>query len=201
MIKAIIFDLGSVCFNIDWIKVNEEMDKKYDINILIKSSPESAKLIKLHQECEIGKKDPIEFFRELDKNRHNLNEIVEFYKKMYMRYKKHNKKVYDLIKELKKNFQVICLSDTNRIHLEAHREQGTVKDFDRVFTSFQIGMMKTNPESFKKVLREIGVKPEEAVFIDDTEKNVEVAKSLGIKGILFTDYDSLVNQLKDIQVL
>lgn len=81
-------------------------------------------------------------FQELNKGNHKLEDIVRFYKRMYKKYKKHNKKVYNLIKKLKKKFIVVCLSDTNSIHLEAHREQGTIKDFHKVFASFKIGHIK-----------------------------------------------------------
>ena len=32
MLKAIIFDLGSVVFNIDWFTINQEMMKKYNVS-------------------------------------------------------------------------------------------------------------------------------------------------------------------------
>ena len=38
MIKVIVFDLGGVCFDIDWIKINEEMVKKFNITTLVKST-------------------------------------------------------------------------------------------------------------------------------------------------------------------
>lgn len=38
MIKVIIFDLGGVCFEIDWLKINDEMVKKFNITTLVKSA-------------------------------------------------------------------------------------------------------------------------------------------------------------------
>lgn len=37
MIKAIIFDLW-VCFEVDWLKINKEMIKKFNISTLVKSA-------------------------------------------------------------------------------------------------------------------------------------------------------------------
>lgn len=45
------------------------------------------------------------------------------------------------------------------------------------------------------------VKPEEAVFIDDSLKNVEGAASLGIKGIHFQGASTLRNTLKQLKLM
>ena len=200
MIKTIIFDLGGVCFEIDWFKINEEMLKKFNITTLVKSAG-NEKAIAYYKEALEGKRHPMEMFKELNKYRNDSDKIIKFYKEVYKKYKSHNNKIYELIKKLKSNFTVVCLSDTNVVHYEAHKEQDTVKDFHNVFTSFQIGSTKREANTFKKVLDELSVKPEETIFIDDNGKNIEVAKSLGIHGIKYTNYEELVNELKRHKVL
>ena len=60
-----------------------------------------------------------------------------------------------------------------------------------------MGISKPNPDFYWHILRSEGVKPEEAVFIDDTEENVLSAQKIGINSILFTDSDSLKTRLKN----
>lgn len=199
MIKAIIFDLGGVCFEIDWLKINEEMIKKFDINTLVKSVGNEKALEYYHEALE-GKRNPSDMFKELNKNNYNLREVIKFYKEVYKKYKRHNKEIYNLIICLKKKYQVVCLSDTNKIHFEAHQEQGTIKDFDNVFVSFQIGSIKKNINTFKKMLDELKLKPNETLFIDDNEKNIVIAESLGIHTIKYNDYKSLIKELKKCEV-
>ncbi|HLD11191.1 MAG TPA: HAD family phosphatase [Candidatus Nanoarchaeia archaeon] len=200
MIKAIIFDLGGVCFEIDWLKINDEMVKKFNITTLVKSAG-NEKAITYYKEALEGKRHPIDMFRELNNRDNDLNDIIKFYKEMYKKYKTHNKQIYELIKNLKNKFTIVCLSDTNVVHYQAHEEQGTIKDFHHVFTSFKIGSIKRDKNTFKKVLNELSIKPEETVFIDDNDKNVEIAKSLGINGIKYTNYEDLIKELENLKVL
>ena len=44
----------------------------------------------------------------------------------------------------------------------------------------------------------MGVKPVEAVFIDDTPEHVEAAQELGIHGIVFTTAEALNNELMKV---
>ncbi|MCX6748374.1 MAG: HAD-IA family hydrolase [Candidatus Pacearchaeota archaeon] len=200
MIKAIIFDLGSVCVNIDWIKINEEMMKKFGINILVKSSGDE-KLIQLYNDTLEGKKDmKKDFFKELNKNNHNLEEITNFYKEVYKKYKSLNKDIWSLIKKLRKNIKVACLTDTNSIHFETHREQKIIERFDYAFSSFQLGSRKADKNTFIKVLEKLELKPEEVIFIDDSEKNVNNAKSLGINTIKFENFNQLKDTLRKFEI-
>lgn len=43
------------------------------------------------------------------------------------------------------------------------------------------------------MLEKINAKPEECVFVDDLQVNIDVANELGIKGVLYTN----INQLKE----
>ena len=168
MIKAIIFDLGAVCIKIDWHKINNEMMKKFNITSLVKDAG-NKKAIKYYGESLRGKRDLKDVFKELDKHNHNLDEVIKFYKKMYKKHKKHDNKIYQLIKKLKNKLIVVCLSDTNSVHYEAHKEQGTIKDFHKVFTSFEIGTMKDDVSTFKKVLKKLLLRETTMSFLINLE--------------------------------
>lgn len=53
------------------------------------------------------------------------------------------------------------------------------------FASFELKLLKPNPEIYKSVRQLLGCHFNEMIFIDDKEKNVLSAKSLGIHGIVF----------------
>ena len=53
--------------------------------------------------------------------------------------------------------------------------------FDKLYLSYECGVMKPAPEIFHMMLKGQDALPEETLFIDDSETNVKVAQSLGIQ--------------------
>jgi len=203
MIKVIIFDLGSVCFRIDWLKLNDEMVNKFGISTLITSNY-GADIQEVYYQTLAGKKNMEDVFTEICKLKNikrDVSEICAFYKEAYKRHRKPNKKLMKLIEKLKEKYEIICLSDTNKIHFESHQEQGLLKHFSKVFTSFELGSRKSDKNTFIKVLEQVKVKPEETLFIDDYKTNVDNAKSLGINAIKYENYNQLVKELKHLKII
>lgn len=60
-------------------------------------------------------------------------------------------------------------------------------DFDiRVF-SCDLGRCKPAPEMYQQCLQQLGVSPQEVLFLDDREANIRAAEALGWSALLFTD--------------
>ena len=137
MIKVLIFDLGGVCFEIDWSKINEEMIETFGVNMLIKSSGDE-RIIQYYYEVLEGKRDVKDFFSKLS-GKKNVYKIMNFYKKLYKKNKNFNDKIIKLVRKLKEKLIVVCLTDTNKIHFRTHKEQSILKNFHYVFTSFKLG--------------------------------------------------------------
>jgi epoxide hydrolase-like predicted phosphatase len=70
--------------------------------------------------------------------------------------------------------------------------------FDKMIISAEVGAMKPEPKIFQIALEQLGVGPKEAVFVDDFEANIEGCKKVGIKGILFKDPETALQQLKKL---
>lgn len=103
-----------------------------------------------------------------------------------------NENVLNIAKELKKKgYKIYILSNEAREWMEYKiRKFKLDKIFEKVYCSAFLGISKPDPEIFKKVLSELKIGPQDILFIDNQEKNIEVAKSLGIKTILFTSPES-----------
>jgi HAD superfamily hydrolase (TIGR01509 family) len=67
--------------------------------------------------------------------------------------------------------------------------------FDVASFSWELGIKKPTKEIFDITLQKLGVKPEEAVFIDDGEKNILKAKEYGLNGIIFKSVEQLNDEL------
>ena len=66
------------------------------------------------------------------------------------------------------------------------REFTWLDRFDVLVWSYQLRMAKPDSAIFHHVLKQLGTKPEETIFIDDKPVNIEAANTLGIRGMLFT---------------
>lgn len=94
---------------------------------------------------------------------------------------------------LRKKYHVCLLSNTNPFVIDFARSARfsksgrTVNDcFDSQFCSYEMQAYKPSPEIFQKALQADGMKPEESIFLDDSEKNIRAAAALGFHTIHVT---------------
>ncbi len=72
------------------------------------------------------------------------------------------------------------------VHANIEREFDWLSRFDLLVWSYQLGIAKPDPAIYRHVLKELGTKPDETIFIDDKKVNVVAALALGMNGLLFT---------------
>ncbi len=72
--------------------------------------------------------------------------------------------------------------------------------FEGILVSGDEGMRKPFPEIYKLMLSRYNIKAEEAVFIDDSPKNIDGCEQVGIRGIHFTDADTLTIKLRELGI-
>ena len=110
-----------------------------------------------------------------------------------------------MIQDLKdKGYKVYYLSNWSAWTYDLLQEAGKfdfLKLMDGGVFSYDAGYMKPNEEIYKILLNKYKINPEEAVFFDDREENIEAANKLGIHGIHFPRHDSSIvyNSLKVLQ--
>jgi epoxide hydrolase-like predicted phosphatase len=107
--------------------------------------------------------------------------------------------VMEIIKQLKNHSRVVCGTNTFDPHYDNLLERGYYDVFDAVFASNKMGVSKPDPDFYRFILNNEGIKPEDALFVDDSEINVSAAKNLQIRSILFTDSHSLAHHIKRLQ--
>ena len=102
----------------------------------------------------------------------------------------------DIIKQLKSNSRVVCGTNTIDSHYYYLLNQGVYDIFDEVHASNSMGISKPDLDFYRYILKKEGIKPENTIFVDDTEENIISAQKIGINSILFTDSNSLKQQIK-----
>jgi putative hydrolase of the HAD superfamily len=85
---------------------------------------------------------------------------------------------------------------SNSWGLEYYPRQLLDELFDQVVISGEVGIRKPDPDVFVLAARRLGLEPQECVFVDDTEGNVEAARSVGMTGLVHEDGRSTVPALE-----
>jgi 2-haloacid dehalogenase len=73
--------------------------------------------------------------------------------------------------------------------------------FRGVFLSADVRLVKPDPRIFQSFCKTFALKPEEIIYIDDLQRNVEAAAKIGMHAIHFTDSASLREQLVQFGLL
>ncbi len=69
--------------------------------------------------------------------------------------------------------------------------------FDDKVLSFEVGIAKPNPKIYNLAAQRLNLAPEECLFVDDKPENVQAATSVGMPGIIYTDFDSFKHELEE----
>ncbi len=194
-VECILFDLGGVIINIDW-KLSV-----YAFSELTGNSFEELNRLmrreELVQKIETGEMNP-EDFRNWFKNYfqtdfHNLK-IDKAWNAMLLDIPQERVKI---IENLRKNYQVMCLSNTNDIHIkELNKRLLNVSKYknlevlmDKTYYSHNLKTRKPDPQAWKIILDENQFSPESVLYFDDNETNHQIALEMGINSILISpDY-------------
>jgi len=108
--------------------------------------------------------------------------------------------IKELLLKLKENYKLGFISNTTVFEASV-LDKWEIRDmFDVTSFSWELGIKKPTKEIFDITLQKLGVKPEEAVFIDDGEKNILNAKQYGLNGIIFKSVEQLQDELLKLNI-
>lgn len=185
-IKNIIFDLGGVLLNIDYLKTVDAFAK------LGMENPEQA----------FSKEVQADFFQKFEKGLISENVFVSEIQKQFKNTTAQAVidawnallgdfpvKRFEYLQSLKPKYRLFLLSNTNIIHLKAFKKiidsnVGWDKFqalFEGIGYSHEMKMRKPDAEIFLKIMDTYSLQPDETCFIDDTEMHVESARTTGIE--------------------
>jgi putative hydrolase of the HAD superfamily len=81
------------------------------------------------------------------------------------------------------------------VHRAMERELAWLPRFDVLVWSYQLRVTKPDAAIYRYVLAKLGTRPEETLFIDDRQENVNGAIAMGMKGLVFTTIERLRTDL------
>ena len=89
-----------------------------------------------------------------------------------------------VIPKLKSKYKLAIVSDAWPSLLDVYEEKDMTSYFDSIVISSFIGTSKPDKKMYNTALQELNIKPEEAIFVDDSLKNCMGALAVGINTIL-----------------
>lgn len=202
-LRTILFDFGNVLIDIDVPGATQRLESHLHEDIAF---TESVKLVSpLIRAYETGAIQTAQFIHGILKHAKpgvNAIEIISAWNSMLIGIPRYRLGMLEMLKE---NFTLLLLSNTNALHIDwvhTHlREDHGIENFEEryfhgVYYSHEIGYRKPEEEAFQFVVRDAIITPENTLFIDDMEENIDTAKRLGFKTRFFRPEEEIAVVLK-----
>ncbi len=197
-IKAIVFDLGNVLVNIDY--------KPFLVHTGLNGKFSEEKVYKLLENpaiaYESGKLSSHEFYNETMRTLQINIDYKKFVHAWCSVATGLVENIGEVVSALARKYPLYLLSNTNELHLHYIKKNFPIlENFQRLFLSYKIGVMKPDDEIFRFMLDELEMEPEEIFFTDDKLSNVESAIALGIDAVHFQSTTDFVKVLNEKHIL
>jgi len=190
MVKAIVFDLGGVLIDLDYDSCVQAFldvlgfERIYELLDLYHQKG-------VYGEMEAGRVTADEFRAEVLRGSRPGAVPADVDRCMAALLKGMDPKKVPLLEKLAEKYPVYGLSNNNEISVarmhEIYEENGLDwrKVFRKEFLSCRMKLMKPSREIFDAAAADIGLPPEEILFIDDSQRNVDGALAAGWKAVLY----------------
>ena len=203
-INTIIFDFGGVITDSP-LAAFRELEKKHFIQLgtisrVVMTNPDKNSWA----QCERGEININQFIKEFEKEADNLGYKINMKLVLQQLYGPIRPLMVSKIKELSKQYKLVCLTNVlkgMKSMTPKHRSEEVdlvLKNFYRVYESYEIGMRKPEERIYKHLLNDLEISPEKCVFLDDLGVNLKTAKRIGIHTIKVSDPKSAISELDNI---
>ena len=189
MINTVVFDIGNVLVDFRWQGLFEDLGL---------TGEKFERIADATVRCQ--------WWNEFDKGVLSLEEILVEFIRNAPEYEMDIRSIFDhmdtllrgrdyaeeWISELQeRGYKVYILSNMSKPAHEVHGDgcMRFLKKVDGAILSYQEKMIKPDRCIYELLCERFQIKPETAVFLDDTIKNIEAAKAFGLHAIHFKSYE------------
>jgi epoxide hydrolase-like predicted phosphatase len=183
MIRAIIWDMGGVLLR--------TIDPAPRIKLAAQLGLSRQDIEKTVFEDEWSKKAEIGEITTEERNQHLMKALgitgnFEDFEKEFWGGDRLDSDLVEYIKKLRHTYQTALLSNAwDNLRANIQHRWKIADIFDEMIISAEVGMAKPDPRIYQLALSRLKVSPEEAVFIDDFERNIIGAQTVGLHTIHF----------------
>lgn len=110
-----------------------------------------------------------------------------------------NEELVAYVRELRPTYKTAILSNSFLGAREKEQALYGFEDlFDMLIYSHEVNLLKPDPQIYELTCKSLNLKPEEVIFVDDADVNIEGANEFGIHAILFENNTQLFSELEDV---
>lgn len=198
MIKNVIFDVGGVLVDFRWRALMTDLGIPYE-----RQDEFEKKVFVSHWWGELDRGALDEDYV-LDRIREDNTEHIDEFNLIWTN-REMLVETFDYVnpwmEQLKdKGLKIYLLSNYPKSMFTLHEEKGKFTFIDkidgRVVSGF-VKMVKPNADIYEHLMDKYNLKAQECVFIDDRVENIEAAKALGMKGIVFDNFSQASSELEN----
>jgi HAD superfamily hydrolase (TIGR01509 family) len=196
MIKAVFFDADGMIVRRE-MYFSDRLSRDFNIS-LDKITPFFQKEFQL---CLVGKADLKEEIKKYLKDWNWQKSIDDLLIYWFQSEKDIDERMIKVV-NLLKGQGIKCYLHTNNEKYRADyitNNLGLNKFFDKIFSSSNIGYLKSQIEFWQVVFNDfIAIEKDEVLVFDDAEKNITVAKQFGFRVELYSNFDKFESKLKSL---
>ena len=207
-IKNIIFDFGNVLFDIDLPRIDRRLSllagEQYDA---ARAQLQRNQIFDLYETGRLSTFDFLEAIRLAVHPPLPAEQVQLAWNSIFIGMPAVR---LQMLLQLRQHYKVFLLSNINALHAAwiadyMVREHGITeyesRYFDGVYFSHLIRLRKPDPEIYEYVLADAELNPEETVFFDDLEINVEGARQVGMHAVWHKPGSDIVERMRPFTLL
>jgi len=200
-VAVLLFDLGGVVIEIDFGRVFRKL------GALSRLSPDEMRrrfkmdgAYRRHERGEIGAAEYFDHLRFTLELEGRDEEIAEGWNSIFVG---EIPAALDCIRLASSRLPCYAFTNSNPTHRNAWTAMfpETVRAFERVFVSSDLGLRKPERAAFNAISQAIGVAPSSIMFFDDTLENVRGARAAGMQAVHISDPADIARALRGIGAL
>ena len=195
-IKAVIFDLGGVILRTEYQAPRQHLAESFgmdyeDIDKIVFGSPSAAR-------ASVG---------EITEKEHWLN-VMKMLKQPASEFERIREEFFagdmidhtlvEFIRSLRGKYKTCLISNAFDDLREYIVREKFDDAFDHMVISAEVKVAKPEARIYHLALEQLGVSPNEAIFVDDFIENIEACEKLGIHGVHFKDTKTAIQQVKEL---
>lgn len=196
MIKAVFFDLGGVILRTEFQaprqRLAERLGMEYeDLVKLVFDSPSSLRSSR-------GEISDVEHWGEVVKRLKRPAGEMQAIRDEFFAGDVVDREIVEYLRSLRPRYFVGLISNAWPDLRDFIARKKFDDAFDHMVISGEVGVMKPEARIYQIALEQAGVRPDEAVFVDDFYDNIEGCRAVGMHGLHFRDPQQTMQELQGL---